>query len=444
MNNIKITMRATGLAFILLVALPMLSIVEVMTLEGQQAYAQKTKKVQSIRQKHIKTFEKMQEAFDAGDIPGTLRQIDKLSKEEDLNNIEQAYIRNFRGNIYFQQDNLNAALAQFKGIVQNSEGVPDAFTNQMLYVIAQVLFSQEKYREALTYAQRWFKTLPAPTADGYLLIGQAQYQLKDYDGALKNVQSGIDLYTKDGRKPKESWLNLLSNIYRNKNQYAKMEPVLKQLVEYYPKKPYLTTLAGVFNERDKQLDMTAVFLGMYDQGLQTNESELVTVASLMLSNDNPYKAAKIMEKGIKDGIIKKNVKNYGLYSQSLFFAKEYDKAIGPLREAARLDSTGKYYDQLGQSLIALNQYPEAEKALQSAINKGGLQDTGQTLLSLGLTQFEQKKFNSAKGSFNKALKYQKTRKSAQNWIKYVDSEVQRLAALKEEIVINTDVEPEER
>jgi len=443
MNNIKIGMRVIRLALLLLLALPLISIVEVVTVEGQQAYSQ-TQRVQSIRQKHIKTFEKMQEAFDAEDIPGTLRLLDKLSKEEDLNNIEQAYIRNFRGNIYFQQDNLSAALTQFKGIVQNSEGVPVAFTNQMLYVIAQVLFSQESYREALTYAQRWFKTLPAPTADGYLLIGQAQYQLKDYDGALKNVQNGIDLYTKDGRTPKESWLNLLSNIYRNKNQYRKMEPVLKQLVQHYPKKTYLSTLGGVYNELNNQKDMTAIFLAMYDQGLQTNESELVTVASLMLNNDNPYKAARIMEKGIKDGIIKKNVKNYGLYAQALFFAKEYKDAIGPLREAARLEKTGKYYDQLGQSLIALNSYPEAENALKSAVNKGGLQNTGQTLLSLGLTQFEQKKFKSAKATFNKALKYQKTRKGAQNWIRYLDNELQRLEALKEEIVINTDVEPEDR
>lgn len=437
-------MRAAKLSFLLLLAFPLVSIVEVTTVEGQQAHAQRTQRVQSIRQKHIKTFEKIQEAFDAGDIPLTLRLLDKLSKEEDLNNIEQAYIRNFRGNIYFQQDNLAAALGQFKGIVENSEGVPVAFTNQMIYVIAQVLFSQENYSEALKYAKRWFATLPAPTADGYLLIGQAEYQLKNYDAALKNVQNGIDLYTKDGRKPKESWLNLLSNIYRNKSQYKKMEPVLKQLVEYYPKKPYLTTLGGVFNEQDKQLEMTTVFLGMYDHGLQKNESELVTIASLMLSNENPYKAAKIMEKGISDGVIKKNVKNYGLYSQSLFFAKEYEDAIGPLKEAARLDTTGKYYDSLGQSLVALSRYPEAEKALQSAINKGGLHDTGQTLLSLGLTQFEQKKFKSAKATFNKALSHQKTRKSAQNWIRYLDSEVQRIAALREEITINTDVEPEER
>ena len=151
-----------------------------------------------------------------------------------------------------------------------------------------------------------------------------------------------------------------------------------------------------------------------------------------------------MEKGIKDGVIKKDVKNYGLYSQALFFAKEYEKALDPLAQAARLDSKGVYYNQLGQSYISLSRYKDAEGALKSAISKGGLQDTGQAVLNLGLSQFEQKKFSVAKATFNKALKYPKSRKAAQNWINYVDNEVKRLAALKEEIVINTDVEPEER
>jgi len=446
MNKMKIAKRLCKLTLMAALVMPLTSFVEVTTVEGQQVYAQakKTKKVQSIRQKNIKKFEKIQEVFDAGNTSEATRLLDKLSREEDLNNIEKAYIANYRGNIYFGQDNLGSALREFKSIVQNSEGVPDSFINQMLYVIAQVLFSQEKYSEALDYAQRWFKTLAVPTADGYLLIGQAQYQLKRYDDALVNVQKGIDKYTETGRKPKESWLNLLSSIYRNKREYTKMVPVLKKLVGFYPKKPYLSTLAGVYNELDDQVSMTAIFQSMYDQGLMTNESEIVTVASLQLSLENPFKASQIMEKALSDGSIPKSVKNYGLLAQSLFFAKEYEKALDPLAQAARLESNGKSYDQLGQSYISLNRYVEAEKALGSALSKGGLSNTGQTLLSLGLAQFEQKKFKTAKATFTKALKHSKTRSSAQNWIKYVDSETQRIEALKEEIVINTDVEPEER
>ena len=444
MNKIKIYKRLMSVAIATALTLPLASVTEVVLLESQQSYAQSKKRVLSIRQKHIKTFEKIQEAFDAENTSEVLRLIGKLEKELDLNNIEKAYIRNFKGSIYFTQDNLSAAYREFKGIVNNSEGVPDAFVNQMYYVLAQVAFSQENYREALTNANRYIKTLAQPSADMFMLVGQAHFQLKEYDQALVNVQKGIDNYKQQGKQPKEGWLNLLASIYRNKSQYTKMVPILKQLIKFYPKKSYMSSLAGVYNELGQQEAMTAIFQSMYDQGLSTTESEIVTVASLQMNLDNPFKAATIMEKGLRDGIVPKSEKNYSLYSQALFLAREYEKALDPLSKAASQSSDGQKFDQLGQSYVALNRWTEAEAALKKAVSRGGLQNTGQTLMSLGLTQFEQKKYQAAKANFNKAVKYQKSRKAANNWIKYVDAEVARLKALQEEVVINTDVQAEER
>ncbi len=400
----------------------------------------KTKKVQSIRQKHIKTFEKINEAFDAENIGEAQRLLTKLASEPDLNGIEKAYVANYRGNIMFSQDNLNGALREFKKITALRDDVSEGFYNQILYVIAQVYFSQENFTEALKYAQQWFKVQEDPPADAYMLIGQAQYMLKRYDAALPNVQKGIQKYIDLGSTPKEGWLNLLSSIYRQKSDFNKMLPVLKQLVQHYPKKTYLTTMAGVYNELNDQKRMTAMYQAMYDQNLLDKESEIVTLASLQLSENNPYKASQVMKKALDGGIAKKNLKNYRIYSQALYLAKEYEDAVAPLAQAARLSDDGKLYNQLGQSYIALNRWADAEKALNSAINKGKLQNTGQTLISLGLTRFEQKKYEPAKAAFRRAKSYDKSVAAANNWIKYVDAEVYRLAELKKEVVINTDVD----
>ena len=420
--------------------------VEVSITSSQQAFAQeqsqrKTKRVESIRQKHIKTFEKISEAFDAEDYPTVLRFLDKLNREDDLNNIEKAYVANFRGNIYFSQDNLNGALREFKKVTATRDGIPDGFYNQILYVIAQVLFSQEKYREALKYAETWFKTQEDPSADAYMLVGQAHYLLKDYNKALPNVQKGINKYEELGSVPKEGWLNLLSSIYRQKNQFRKMLPVLKKLVKHYPKKTYLLTMGGIYNELDDQPRMTAMYQALYDQNLLSSESEFVTLASLHLSQDNPYKAATIMQKGIDSGVAKKTLRNYRLYSQALFLAKEYQKALDPLAKAAAKAKDGKLYNQLGQSYIALNRWKQAEGALNKALNKGKLTNTGQTIISLGLVQFEQKKYKSAKATFNRAIQYKKVASDASNWVKYVNNEEFRLAELAKPIVISTKVEP---
>ena len=446
-NKLKPLISAT---LSLAIMLPLLATVEVTVIDAQQAEAQtskqktkpKTKKVQSIRQKHIKNFEKIQEAFEIEDNIEVGRLLDKMSNEEDLNNIEKAYIANYRGNICFTNDRLDCALREFKKVTATREGLPDSFYDQMLYVIAQVLFSQEKYREALGYAQTWFKTQENPSADAFMLVGQAHYMLKEYDKSLPNVQKGIAKYIELGSVPKEGWLNLLRSIYRQKNDFKKMLPVVKQLVQHYPKKTYLLTMAGIFNELDDQPRMTAIYQAIYDQGLLSTESELVTLASLEMSQENPFHASEIMKKGFASGALKKNLKNYRLYSQALYAAREYDNALNPLSKAAKLASDGKLYNQLGQSYIALNRWREAEAAFSSASKKGKLTNSGQTLISKGLTQFEQKKFKAAEATFVRAQKYEKVSKTASNWIKYVKAEVRRLKELDAPIQeIDTSVEP---
>lgn len=412
---------------------------------AQEAQKKKrsTKKIVSVRAKLAKVFEKAQEAFEAENYAEVERLLSKLSKENDLNAIEAAYVANYRGNICFSQDKLNCALREFKKITDaGSDGISETFYNQMLYVVAQVLFSQEKYKEALRYAQIWFKTQEDPSADAFMLVGQAHYMLKDYNKALPNVQKGIDKYIALGSVPKEGWLNLLSNIYRQKDDFKKMLPVVKELVKHYPKKTYLTTLGGIYNELNDQARMTAMYQAMDDQGLLTTESELVTLASLLMSQESPYQASQIMKKGLNAGILKKDLKNYRIYSQALYAAREYEDALAPLATAAAKSPDGKLYSQLGQSYIALNRWRDAETALTKAINKGSLKDGGQAIISKGMTQFEQKKFKSAEATFESAVKYEKVSNAASSWIKYVKAEVRRLKELDAPIqAIDTNVEP---
>ena len=441
---IKGAIKAVALAAFVL---PLTASFEVVFSDSQTAYAQseqpkrKARRVESIRAKNVKVFEKASEALDANDIATATAQLNRLAAQEDLNNIESAYLWNFRGSICLTQDNLNCALNNFKRVANINEGISEAFQNQMFYQVAQVLFLQEKYREALQYARRWFKTQEDPSADAYMLIGQAHYQLKEYDQALPMVQQGINKYREAGSIPKEGWLNLLSGIYREKKQYRKMLPVLKQLVTHYPKKNYLLSMGYVFNELDDLNSMAAIYLAMYDQGMLSSESEINTVSSLMMNLENPFKASQVMEKGFNDGVLKKTLKNYRTYSQALYAAREFEKALAPLSQAAKLSKDGKLDDQLGQAYINLNQWRNAESALKRALNKGGLRDVGQTTLSLGLVQFELKRPKQALGTFNKALRYDKVTKTANNWITYVKAEMAREAELKKEIVINTDVEP---
>ena len=164
----------------------------------------------------MKSFEAINEAFEVENYAEVGNLLRKVEADQELNNIEKYYVYVFRGNIAFSRDDLQGALREFKAITTVREGVPVGNYNANLYTIAQVYFSLENYSEALNYARQWFNTQESPSADGYMLIGQAQYMLKRYDDALPNVQQGINKYVEVGAVPKEGWLNLLSNIYRQK------------------------------------------------------------------------------------------------------------------------------------------------------------------------------------------------------------------------------------
>jgi len=73
MTSFKLVKRLSKPVISAALVMPLLVGVEVSIAPSQQAYAQeqsqrKTKRVESIRQKHIKTFEKINEAFDAEDL----------------------------------------------------------------------------------------------------------------------------------------------------------------------------------------------------------------------------------------------------------------------------------------------------------------------------------------------------------------------------------------
>lgn len=404
-----------------------------------EASTRKTKRVQTVSQKNAKKFEKIATLFDENKDASAKAILDKFSVDSSLNNFEKAYVANFLGAYYFERDQLNKALKEYKKIIVSPDGIPSGFYSQTFYTIAQVYFSKEDYKNALDYAKRWFGTTDNPPADAYMLVGQAHYALKQYDKALPNVKKGIQKYIEVGSKPKEGWLNLLSSIYREKNDYKSMLPIVKQLIRYYPKKNYLLTIAGVYNELGRQDKMASVYQAMYDKNLIGTEAEIITLASLLLSEDNSYQAAKILEKAFDSGVLKNNSKNYRLYAQALLIAKEYEAALQPLSKAASLATNGKLYYQLGQSYMALNRWSEAEKAFKKAFEKAGLGNSGNALISLGLVQFELKKYSQAKTTFNKALKYEKSAKDAKNWIKYIDAEMFRIQELNKPVVIDTSV-----
>jgi tetratricopeptide (TPR) repeat protein len=146
----------------------------------------------------------------------------------------------------------------------------------------------------------------------------------------------------------------------------------------------------------------------------------------------PYKAGRVVEKGLADGVVEENEGNYRLLSQAWQMSGEFDKAIPALKKAAATSDDGKLDLRLSSSYLNLGRYEECVDAARTALRrKVERPAAAQEILAMCL--FELEKYEDAKKAFRLAAKDEKIQKRARNWIKFIENEQSRIAQLDDSI-----------
>ena len=97
-------------------------------------------------------------------------------------------------------------------------------------------------------------------------------------------------------------------VFQELKQKLDVLPIYEILVQHYPKKRYWVQLSGLYGSRDRQLDQMGALEAAYDDELLDKEREFLALAQLLMMHQNPYKAAKVMEDGFSQGVIKEKEK----------------------------------------------------------------------------------------------------------------------------------------
>ena len=314
-----------------------------------------------------------------------------------------------------------------------SRTCPEALETNSLYTLAQLYFIIENYRKAVDIINRWFDLTEKPTENAYMLLGQGYYQLEEYKNSLVPLNKAYGMVTDRGDIPKQNLLLLLRVNYFNLNDYDNMLRVLKELVVHYPKPEYWLTMAGTYSEL-KRLDKQMSILEMlYEAGMLQRGNQQLNLANLYMLHELPYKAAVLLNTGMGEEKIEKNIRNLRLLSQAWLQAQENEKSLVPLQQAARLSKDGELDMRLGQAYINLYQYEEAVKSLRTALRKGGLKRPDQAYIMLGLALFELQNYDEALDALREATKDKRSRKPAETWRNYVISEKHRKQQLEESL-----------
>jgi len=415
------------------VCVPTLLVTHDAVAQEQKASEKKTRRVPTLRGKVYEQLARAQAAADeAGDTEEAIAILKEVeAKSDSMNSYEKAMMYNFFGFIYYNNEDYDQALASFEKVV-DQQPIPEKFEMTTLFSLAQLHLMQGNYDKTITFLERWEKlnndVIPPKNK---VLKAQAYYQNKQYEDAAQWITQAIEEHEAEGMLPDESWLILQRAVYYELKQPERVKYVLVKLVKLYSEPKYWIQLAGMYGELGEERKQLVIMEAAYQLGFIQSPSDIFNLAQLYYYHRAPYKGALLMEQAMQQGVLEENLRNLKFLGQSWTLAKEQERAIPVMMQAAELSEDGELDAQLAQILLNENRWEEAVAAADRAIEKGNMRNPGLVYLVKGMALYNQKQYALALNQLAEAEKHQKSRAMAQQWKQFVQSEqlqAQRLQA----------------
>ena len=384
----------------------------------------KTKQAQAVSKEVYERIQKAQEAVDAKDYRGALEMLNRLYNPDKLTEYEQANVLNYIGFVYYNMDDINNATRTYERMLAIPSLEPQ-LAKQTTLTVAQLYTRGENYAKALATIDKWFAMETNPQPEQFILKAQILYNLNRYKDMINPIETAMRVAREKDKTVKEDWWNLLNFAYFQEENYVKVRDIQKTLLQNWPKARYWKSLAGAYTELGEDEKLIYAYDAAHTQGMLVKPAEFVTMAQLYLQAEVPYKAATLMQEKMDSGIVPKNEKNFRLLSQAWTLSQEDEKAIPALKAAAALASDGDLDVRLANAYLNTSEYGDCVSAANTAIRKGGLRNPDNVQITLGMCLYNLRRYSDAKSAFNAAAKVPRSQRTASQWIRVIDAEVER-------------------
>ena len=409
--------------------------------EESEASSQKTRRVPSMSEATYKKLAEAQEYIDTKDLQGALRVLNDMlaSRRRPLNGNETGQVHNMLGFLYFSMEDYPKAIEHYRIVANQGEDIPEGLEVTTLYTLAQLSFVAERYRDALSYMEQWLGKAQNPGPDPHIFMGQVYYQMEDYRRSIQQIEKGIAIAEERGTPVKENWWSLLNYLYYEQENWRKVLEILGILVRDFPKREYWIQLAGIHGQEGQEREQLGAMEAAHAGNYLREERDFTTLAGLLMQAEVPIRAANILDKGIKDGVIKKTSTNLRSLGQAWQLSQETKKAIDVFEEAGKVADDGKIYERLSQLYLDNDEYPKCVTAANNALNKGGLRKKQAVYVVRGMCEYNRDRLTSARSSFvscrdeSRRARDSGNQRICQQWITFIDRETTRRQQLEQAI-----------
>jgi len=412
-----------------------------LTLSASQSIYAETQsytKVPTIREKVYKVLSRSQKAYQSNKPAEALSHLDKLKSSPALNSYEKAMMFNQYGAIYFGLENIKEAITSYESLLRQ-DNYPRALKLKTLYNLAQLYYTEKQYNQVVNRLEKWFTLTDSPTEQAYALQAQAYYYLENHQQVVDSLNKAIDITKGKNSTPKEQWMVLMQSSLEELGLEKHRLSILKWLVRVFPTKKYMLSLASAYATLEKQKEQLAIMELAYKKGHLDSERLQLSLTTLFYAQGAPYKGAKVMRKGMADGIIKTNSQNLNLLSNCLRSSQEFEEALVPIKQSAKLSDNPETYFALATTYYQLGRWQEASEAFTQSLDKNLSRREQRAWILLGQTYLQLHQFDEAITSFTRASAFKETKEIAERWVRYAEIEQKRYEILLDNDALSVEL-----
>jgi len=362
-----------------------------------------------------RTGKKVQKAFEFYNEDLVDDALNVLYEIDPSDDFDKAYVQRFIGNLLASQEGQGGKALGY--LVQSVEPrvLNDIEHSQTLKLLGDLSMQEEKYTDAIKWYGKWMDFTCKTDADVYTRLAQAYYESKQLDKMVEPADKAIALYEEPNKNP--NVLKLTS--YYERKMYPETVAVAEDLVRTFPEEGTWWSRLGFFYllVEDYKKGLSTFELA-YNQGYLEKENEIKTLAQLYQTNGMPYRAAKLLEKHMKDGLVKNDADMLANIANAYHQAKNFSQAAGLYAQAAQKSSDPEHYRKQGTLLMIAEDYKGAIKALENALERGA-DDPEKIHFSLMEANFYAGNFKAAYKHVLEAKKDRSLRRNAAAWEPYI-------------------------
>jgi tetratricopeptide (TPR) repeat protein len=282
-------------------------------------------------------------------------------------------------------------------------------------LIADLSLQEEQYDSAIKYYKQWLEVTCKEDFDVYFRIANAYYQTQRFAEIIMPINKAISL----AKKPNKTAYALKMTSYYSRKMYKETIEVQEETVKKFPDDKMQWTQLGFFymlvEDHKKAL---STFEIAYNQGFLTKAAEYKALSQLYSMNNIPIKAAKILEKHVKSGLVKKDERMLTSIASSYQQSREFKESADYYGQAALFASSPDLYQKQGMTYYAIEKYSDSIAALQKALD-GGSDKKGAIHLAMMQANFYKGDFKSAFKHVKEAKKDKSTERNARSWEPYI-------------------------